>query len=926
MDFDKKLCQKIVSALSDRERQFGDVNFSDEEKALLKQYYITIMSQGFFNESLNCEIQEIVTAFLICTTKNYKGDWDGKSFWDRIRPEIIYRPDYQVQLPSIGKCLERYERPSFRTVSRTVGDHRYAESLFFQAYSPRVSVNAFIELAWSFYCDSTLFEMNYFDTEEEQRLCRAIIDDLDKFYSNSDIDSGLTIESQSYSIRSGLRYAFKEDPEAATKILRRILRYIDFIYHHSDSVSDDEGYLGSLCNQYVPKLLATLYHPDNGERLQRQKVTVDDIQKVKALYSFDERELGVYLTLPRIRLYKDDQQYKMAEVKLFLHINGEDNLVFQHSYPTVGEHYKHLLDEIFIPLGDYLQFCTSDFSFRVTLSFDGMDPVYDSKESLYRKYVVFKAGKEIFSKIVQPGEFVILHPSDFRPSSNVHSSQSPVVFSESLFDVSMNDGDRISYCGTYYFFGDKQTGAHFLYDEAKTLRAAGVTFQYSDITYDICKAVGPLILRCDQQIQADHLVLQIFDNTSTLKTSVPVSDFPSDSDVYSIDLAKYLKRASDPLGSLYTVVVIDASQKQTLFCDHLAIFPDFSIQRGASPYLQGKSEMSLSVFGQVFSAVGNKNDTVCDISAFNGTISVSTPYFSWRVNEGEIHWEPIDSERPILKRAFQSNDLLTVDSFFSDVSVFCGQSLIKKDPKSGKFLLGNYLFGPLGVAAFEQNLTVYAKLSGVVYPLFALTNSAYLRNKNSDSVFTINGNSVSISLVDNFVGDSKTQFTFELTPDDGDPISFQGNFAESVFASPALPTGSYSYNLSYSDTALRVVLLSGDLYVGDPNSLLYQGVEKIKINKISRVKMSDVYLTNIEYQGDDGFGPVYLCRVHAPWFKTIQGEMVAGAGNNLSSIRYLGKDGLFHDFSVDVNGKKLSFEKADDTKYLECLSIFSKGE
>jgi hypothetical protein len=33
MDFDKKLCQKIVSALSDRERQFGDVNFSDEEKA-----------------------------------------------------------------------------------------------------------------------------------------------------------------------------------------------------------------------------------------------------------------------------------------------------------------------------------------------------------------------------------------------------------------------------------------------------------------------------------------------------------------------------------------------------------------------------------------------------------------------------------------------------------------------------------------------------------------------------------------------------------------------------------------------------------------------------------------------------------------------------------------------------------------------------
>jgi hypothetical protein len=43
-------------------RQFGDVTFSDEEKALLKQYYISIMSHGFVNGvGLNRDVQEIVT-------------------------------------------------------------------------------------------------------------------------------------------------------------------------------------------------------------------------------------------------------------------------------------------------------------------------------------------------------------------------------------------------------------------------------------------------------------------------------------------------------------------------------------------------------------------------------------------------------------------------------------------------------------------------------------------------------------------------------------------------------------------------------------------------------------------------------------------------------------------------------------------------
>src|SRR5574344_850489 len=911
MEFDKKLCQKIVSAFSDSEKQFGDVNFTDEEKILLKQYYVAIMSQDLFNGSLKYEVQEIVTAFLICTTKNYKGDWDGKSFWDRISNEIIYRPDYQSQLPAIGACLERYGRPSFKTVSRTSGDHRYVESLFFQAYSPRVSVNAFIDLAWSFYRDPDVFDLNYFDTEEQQQHCQAIIQDLDKYYSNSDIESGITIESKSYSIRSGLRYAFKEDPVAAAKMLRRVLRYIDSIYHHSDGVGEEEGYLGSLCNQYVPKLLASFYRPQSGEKPQRQKITVDDIQKVKALFYYSEREHETFLMLPRIRLYKDDQQFKNAEVTLFLRSNGEDVQVFKKTYSTVGEHYKHLLDEIYIPLDGFLQFCISEFSFRVTLSFDGMEPIYDSKQTLFRKYVVFKGEKEVATKLVQPSEFVVLHPSFFDISKNVHSSQNPVIYSEFLFSISPVEGDRISYSGTYYFFGDKQTGAHFLYDEAKTFRVNGAAFQFLGVTYDVYKSIGSLIIRCDQQIQSEHLALQLYDKSNALIKTVPISTTVADSDVSLIDLSALLTKGDDPLNSLSTIVVTDVTKGQTLFCDHLALFPDISIQRGESPYLRERTEMTLSLFGHTFAATAEKNETVCDIPAFGGTLSISAPYFSWRINDNEVHWEPLDSDQPLLKRAFQSNDLLVIDSFYDEVCLFCGETKVSKDPKTGKFLLGNYLYGPLGTLAFERDLDVHAQIDGTTFKIFSLTSKAYLKSKSADSVFELNGNSLSVNLADNFVGDPNALFHLELVPDQGNSLIFTGRFARDPLVIPNVASGPYTYHLSYSESALNNPLLSGDFYVGDPNSLAYQGVNKILISKISRIKMSDVYLTDIRYEGDDGFGPAYLCRVHSPWFKTIQGELVVKAGNSLSSIRYLGKDGLYHDFSIDISKKKLAFEKAD---------------
>ena len=200
-DLSSKLREKVFDAFNDEKRQIGDVTYTEEERAQLKEFYSSLSSY----QNWTPETTELATAFLVSVIKNYKGDWTGKEFWDRIYPQIGWKPDYTIGLPAIGNALKRYNRPLFISKS---GIHKYVESLFYQAYSPQTSVKSFIKLAWSLYTNPDIFDLTYFDSDADGRLCEAIIESLNKHYKDVDFDSDFVFESSTYSIRAGLRYAF----------------------------------------------------------------------------------------------------------------------------------------------------------------------------------------------------------------------------------------------------------------------------------------------------------------------------------------------------------------------------------------------------------------------------------------------------------------------------------------------------------------------------------------------------------------------------------------------------------------------------------------------------------------------------------------------------------------------------------------------
>lgn len=934
-DLDIELRKKVFGAFNDEKRQIGDVTYTPEERAQLKEFY----SSFCLHQNWTPEATELVTAFLVSVIKNYKGDWTGKEFWDRIYPQIGWKPDYTVGLPAIGDALARYRRPLFISKS---GIHKYVESLFYQAYSPQTSVKSFIKLAWSLYTNPDIFDLTYFDSDSDGRLCGAIIESLNRHYKDVDFDSDFEFESSTYSIRAGLRYAFADDQKGATHMLRRILKYIDFIYQHRDKVDEDaEGYLGRLCNESVPKLIASYSETESISRSPRARETIDDIERIKATYLIHNNSLNIYF--PKIRLFRDNQQFKTATVTLFLSVDNERMEIAKRVYECVGEDYKHILREIYFPIDDYLDYFGDDIKLVATMSFDGNEPVFDSKHLLFRKFIVFKDDSESKSTLLTPGDYRIIYPTNFLPTENIHSSEEPIIRSSHMFDISLNEGDRVSYNGYYVFFGQKETGAHFFFDEHGTLEVGGVVFKgNSSEPYSVYKSLGNLIIRTDEVVKPDHLDVQIYSDDGAIIFRCPLTKLFSENGIYSLPLEKEILNAANNNLHLIVVAIKDQSADKYYYNKHLVVLPDIKVTYGESPYAnESLSYNTLFFLGETYLIPNAPQTAYEEVDTKIGIAEVQLPFFSWRINQEDYHWDKIDETLPMLLEEFQSNDILYVNTFYKDIKVFCGDNEILESNKKGQFLLGQFVHSPTGHEAFIRGDHFYAMVETngerLEFPLFAVTSEPYLLDEDSDCFISFENGTLVFNVRNNFHGNQYTRFKIELEGQSSNGYKYkgEGNLFDGIIISN-VSSDVYDVSISYKEPYTLgdywTHIWSGELELGDLNEIRFKDVSRINITKISRCKMKNMFLTNISYMEDDGFGLRYRCKIYSDTLKGEYCEFVINDGTRLFSPNipivslHYRDNGEIKEFSFDTVNNSLSKHQTDGERYHECLSIYSKTE
>ena len=234
---DDSLLKKINDALSCR-FLIGDINFSNEEKEAIREEFFSIYSKNskisWKNELSNNEL-DIISITLILVAKNYPKDWRGKEFWSKIADRLnVHSSNVEVRLPLPynvlpqikGRLTDPFHHRVFFTSKQ--GHQQYVQSIMFQAYAPKTSIEAFITLAWTLYC--SVFSFSY-DDKSDRGLCCEIIDKLAKKNSmDSDLEDDVQIGGSFYQIRAALKYGFAQDPISSTLLLRRILDYINKIY------------------------------------------------------------------------------------------------------------------------------------------------------------------------------------------------------------------------------------------------------------------------------------------------------------------------------------------------------------------------------------------------------------------------------------------------------------------------------------------------------------------------------------------------------------------------------------------------------------------------------------------------------------------------------------------------------------------------
>ena len=930
----EKTYKKILSAFSqERGFLFGDVNFETSEKEEIKLFCQNIINLGISKKNWPANFPEILTAFLIITTKNYSKDWNGYVYWDKIIPELGFKRklDYVNELPAIAQCFKKYNLPFFKGAN---GDNRYVESLFFQAYSPKTSICSFVRLAWKLFSDSDVFDYTY---SSDTEYCLAIIKMLSRQYSGDELDDDMEFEGEKYSIRSGLRYAFKNCPETSASLLDRILVYINRLYNNNEDITEENEYLSDICSDEMDVIFSkkTKKRERRNSFVEVTNNCVDDLKKFRATYYFDENSNKLYLFMPKIRLYKIEKDYKNMNVEIYVNMNGTELEVKKVQLEAQGLDFKKAFSAPLICLNEYFSLCNDKFSFRIKTYLDE-DLILDTKDEMFRDFFVFKNNREVKGNC-KPNLYSIILPNSYN-EKNIVFKNGLTKIDDNVFFVNAEENDRLAQLDTKVFFNSKKSDSHYYFDLENTKCIEECYVNYNDIEYSLYTNIGTLNCVIDGGLDSKSLFF-ILKNVKTEETKkCSLSNYLHDNDVFCIDEFDELDNG------FYNFCVIDLNKKNNNLVFEANVLLDkkarFSMSNDIS-FLDDDIEIKGLILGQQFQKKFFVDNEIKSIHVGDFTIQIYMPYFNWRINNEEKNWISLIDDNPVLYGRhgnIQSNDLLNIDTSFEIVSVKCGNTELQQGNKSNSFKLGYFIMNGKNNRddLLDGKVIAKVKINNNIFdfPLFKISDKPYLINEDSIIQCDYNEN-LTISLINNFVGDEDTNFVLKVTqvkPSyENKKINIEGNFAKLPYnLNDYLSDGEYEADLFYYNSydGKGNIRLTNDIsfIIGDEAQFRFDQDDVLTIYKCvpsNKIKVQSE-ISNIRYIGNDGFSSIFSCKLKAGNIRNFDCYFKTDSNSTTAIKLFYKENSVDCYFSYDVTNKCISKNKIDQKKYILCETVYCK--
>lgn len=812
----------------------GDVIFNEDEIDTMKKECLSFFRKAqasWFKFYRKEDIDELIV-LIVNIAKNWRDESEGR-FWTKLFGEIFddgsispvkFYNEFESSLTAHNKVLFRSKE----------NKRLFREVFLLHAMAPNTSGEAFIRLLWNWFCDPDVINFDYQPGDKIYHQIATFLES--EFGGEVDPNEDVSLEGKTYSIKSSFKYLFTQDKDSGIKLLEQIYSAFDEIYFNGKYAST--SYFAEFCNTVVNKILSENNVPSHRRKRTATEHIVDDYSKIYSFYEISP-DGEVAIIIPEIRAINEPaDEYRME-------IYNDDVRIYCAEDYIVGTNLKRRIKKIVIPFSSFEQTIREQFNLRIKLFLRREDEdflLYDSKTSLYREFILFKASRETRQSNCKPGTYYVVHPYGTETSNFTTSSANEINLYTS--SVIFAENDSISATKKTIFFNEIPQDSHILID-GEIIN--NVLFRKDEKEYPVYNKISYMEILLENREPTANLIITI-DNSSPLQL-----------DRYSIKTERGLRMSlldihADANGC-HTILISDVIKRKVLHEINYYVSDNVYFKTGKKQFLFDAH--TFNVYAQICN--NGENQSLFSINPGSGIEEISFDYDSgaivfllpcikWRIDENEWHYSGCDKDFWHKDAMLHNNCIIEIDNRSEfNIALFLDDTPVPQS-KQGFFLLGD----ALSEASYANSHSINLKIGENNFRLFTIWYQEKLSDLNIDIENRI------IDLSPYFIGDKDSKFIVTLKNEEREyclhtPLT-------STFED-AIVDDEYHVQVSLLNFYGEAVHLYEDDYIlGNPDKF-YFNRRKIALQSIRKPTGGKIkflfYIIELQYLREEPIGTVY---------------------------------------------------------------------
>jgi len=835
MELEEKISKAMASDF------IGDIKFAEDElekmKGDCKSFYRR--SQQSWSKIYRSEDIDKLIVLIVNLAKTWDEDREGR-FWVKLFGEIFddasispikFYNEFENSLKRHGKILflSKEKKRMFREV------------FLLHAFAPDKSRDSFVRLLWKWYTDADVVG---YDFQPNDPLYTEIANFFDKKFSGEvNMDEDSSFEGKTYAIKSSFKYLFTQSKKQGIKLLNTLFAFFDDIYFNGRY--DDRSFYSESCYEIINRIL-----DESNDKIKRRKrrVTehiVSDYSKIYSAYEVDDSG-NAAIFIPEIRAI--DETADEYELEIL-----NDNIsIFQMQGYIVGSDLKRKIKRISIPFDSFEKKVQQTLHFRVKMFIlqNGYRRhlIYDSEESLYREFIIFRLSREIRLQNCKPNTYYVVHPSNIQIEKLTTCSVRNI--NQFTSTIIAEENDYITGSTQQIFFNYQPKDSHVIIEGDNV---ESILFVRDEVDYPFYKNVKSLKVILDQALQAERVIVKADNDNKFYPLNLCAT---KNDNIYKIDLKK-IKAVGN---GCHTIYISDSSNQKLLHKVVYYVNNELSFNVTGNGYVFDRNTINFEIQTNedgikrtLFSCNPQNGLERLSYPFDNGQIVLALPYIKWRIDDSdEWYYGSYGRDLWCEDDSIHNNCVIEIEN-----NSQCDISLLMNDEEvlvssSGKYLLGDALIK----RSKNESNKISLRIGRSRFSLFSVYNKPFL------SDIDIDLDNKTVNLLPYYVGDMLTQFSIVLENEDN---RYEISSGVSSTFNIDIVDGEYTVSVYIADFFGELEpdpIFVEDRIVGNPEKFYFAHsriiLNSFKKSEGGKIKLNNAFIIDIQYLRKETIGTVYL--------------------------------------------------------------------